>query len=75
MLLPKRAFKVLSGGLLAPAAAALDGYVLDVAGKPERIENESRAYREREGDDSVDRCGHRAKKHEQQRDDGWIEDG
>ncbi len=55
LLLPERSLQVLPCCLVAPAASTLNGNVLDVAREPDRVEHEPRAYREREGNDGVDR--------------------
>ena len=75
LLLPERPLQVFPGGLVASAATALDGDVLDVAGEPERVEHEPCAHREHEGDEGVDRRGNGSEEHEQKRDDGRVEDG
>ena len=74
LLLPERALQVLPGGLVASAAASLDGDVLDVAGEPERVEQKPRAHRENERNDGVDHRGNGAEEDEQKRDDGRVED-
>lgn len=68
LLLPERSLQVLPCCLVAPAASTLNGNVLDVAREPDRVEHEPRAYREREGNDGVDRRWHGTEEHEQERD-------
>ena len=75
LLLPERPLQILPRRFVASAAASLDGDVLDVAREPERVECESCAHREHEGDDGVDHRGDGTEEHEQQRDDGRVEDG